>query len=134
MKPIPFDDLRAFCRLDEWTCLSATAGRKTRKHEVWTKSLPDGTTLRVVISKGRGSYSPQMAAYILKHELHLSEDEFWSAVRTRKAPQRPQEPARPEGELLPLSLVRALLAAGYSQADVAGLTRTQAEELLKRNK
>jgi hypothetical protein len=134
VKPIPFSDIRTFCRVDGWICGLGTEGRKTRKHEVWTKSLPDGTTLRVVISKGRGDYSPQMAAYILKQGLRVTENEFWLALRTRQAPQRPEDRAWPEGELLPLSLVRALLAAGCTQADLAGLTRAQAEELLKRGK
>jgi hypothetical protein len=132
VKPIRFDDLRTFCRVDEWTRAADTPQRATRKHEVWTKPLPGGTTLRVVISKGRGAYSPEMASYILKHELRVSETEFRSAVRKGVAPQRPQERARPEGELLPFSLVRALLAAGYTQADLDGLTLAEAKKLLRR--
>lgn len=133
MKPIRYDDLRAFCRIDGWISASDGPGRSTSKHEVWTKSLPGGATLRVVISKGRGEYSPRMAAFILKNEVRITEHEFWSAVRTGKAPQRPgRRPARPEGELLPLSLVRALLAAGYSQSDLEGLSLEEAKKLLER--
>jgi hypothetical protein len=74
-----------------------------------------------------------MAAYILKNEVRITEHEFWSAMRTGEAPQRPeQRPARPEGELLPLSLARALLAAGYSEADLDGLSVAAAKNLLKR--
>ena len=74
-----------------------------------------------------------MAAFILKNEVRITEHEFWSAVRTGKAPQRPgRRPARPEGELLPLSLVRALLAAGYSQSDLEGLSLEEAKKLLER--
>jgi hypothetical protein len=74
-----------------------------------------------------------MAGYILKNALRNTEHEFWSSVRTGEAPQRPeQRSARPEGELLPLSLVRALLAAGYSGADPDGLSLAEAKKLLKR--
>jgi hypothetical protein len=133
VKPTRYDDLRAFCRIDGWISASGRPGRSTSKHEVWTKSLSGGTTLRVVISKGRGEYPPRMAGYILKNEVRVTEHEFWSAVRTGDAPQRPeQRPARPEGELLPLSLVRALLAAGYSGADLDGLSQAEAKRLLER--
>lgn len=134
MKPILYGDLRAFCRIDGWTRTSDRPGRTTGRHEVWTKSLSSGTTLRVVISKGRGEYSPAMAAYILRNELRVTEHEFRSAVRTGERPQRPEEqPARPKGELLPLSLVRALLAAGYTQANLAGLSLAEAKRLLERS-
>lgn len=133
MKPIRYDDLRAFCRIDGWICASDAPRRKTRKHEVWTKSLPDGTTLRVVISKGRGEYSPEMAAHILTHELHVTEREFRSAVRSGKPPRPPDDqPARPAGELLPLSLARALLAAGHTQSELSGMSLAEAKALLKR--
>lgn len=133
MKPIRYDELRAFCRIDGWISASGKPGRSTSKHEVWTKSLPKGTTLRVVISKGRGEYPSRMAGYILKNELRVTEHEFWSAVRTGEAPRRPEQRSpQPEGELLPLSLVRALLAAGYSGADLNGLSLADAKELLKR--
>ena len=133
MKPVRFDELRAFCRVDGWACTSDKPGRTTSKHEVWMKSLPGGSTLRVVISKGRGEYSPGLVAHILKHELCVTESEFWSAVRTGEAPPRPgDKPARPEGELLPLSLVRALVAAGYSPAELSGVSLAEAKKLLKR--
>jgi hypothetical protein len=133
VKPIRYAELRAFCRIDGWTCSSDKPGRTTKKHEVWMKSLPSGSTLRVVISKGRGEYPPELVAHILKHELRVTESEFWSAVRTGEAPPRPDEqPPQPEGELLPLSLVRALVAAGYSPAELSGLSLAEAKKLLKR--
>ena len=51
-----------------------------------------------------------MMIWIIKHELEVTEQEFCAAVRDGVAPARPQ--ARPQRELLPLSLVRALQAAG----------------------
>lgn len=104
-----------------------------RRHEVWTKALADGTVLRVVISKGRGEYSPQMMAWIVKHELRVTEEEFWAAVLRRSAPRRGStEASGPHGGLLPLSLVKALLAAGFSTDDVRALTLDEAKRLLDR--
>jgi hypothetical protein len=132
MRPAHYDDMRAFCRVDGWSSTADTPGRTTHKHEVWTKALADGTLLRSVISKGRGEYSPQMMSWIIKHELEVTEQEFWTAVRDGVAPARPQaRPARPQRELLPLSLVRALQAAGHTAGDLRGLTLEEAKRLLR---
>ena len=131
MKPVRFDDLRTFCRVDGWRCKADRPGRSVHKHEVWTKSLPDGEILRVVISKGSGEYTPRLASRILKHELRVTSADFWRAVRKgvpaeRAAPKR----ERPEAQRLPLGVVRALLRAGYTEADLAGLSIDEAWRLL----
>jgi hypothetical protein len=132
MRPAGYDDLRAFLRIDSWTLKADTPGRATRKHEVWSKALADGRVLRVVVSKGRGEYSVQMMSWIVKHELQVTEREFWAAVRDGVAPARPEaESPRPRNELLPLSLVRALQAAGHTRAELRGLTLDEAQRLLK---
>jgi len=132
MRPARYDDVRAFCRVDGWTLKADAPGRVTRKHEVWSKALADGMVLRAVVSKGRGEYSPQMMSWIVKQELQVTEREFWAAVRDGVAPARPEaEPPRPRNALLPLSLVRALEAAGYTPHDLRGLTRDEAKRLLK---
>ena len=84
-----FDEVRAFCRVDDWQRKADAPGRTVRKHEVWTKEVPDGRVLRVVTSKGSGEYSPPLAARILKHELEVTADEFWRAVREGTSPARP---------------------------------------------
>lgn len=132
MRPARFDDVRRFCAVDGWVRKADTQGGTVRKHEVWTRQLPDGQTLRVLISKGRGEYPPPMMGWIMRHELRVTEQEFWLAVRDGVAPSRPEaEPQPPQGVLLPHSLVRALLAAGCSSADLQGLTLEQAKRLLK---
>ena len=132
MRPARYDDLRRFCRIDDWACKADKPGRTTHKHEVWTKALADGTTLRCAISKERGEYSGQMMSWIVKHELRVTPGEFWAAVRDGVAPERPQAgPVRPQGELLPLTLVRALQRAGYTPDELRGLTLEQAKDLLE---
>jgi hypothetical protein len=127
-----YDDVRTFCRVDGWARAGDAPGRRTRKHEVWVKELDDGSVLRCVVSKGRGEYSPRMTGWIVRHELKVTQEEFWAAVRDGVAPARPHaRETQPQGELLPLGLVRALEAAGHQTSDLRGLTLAEAKRLLK---
>ena len=132
MRPARYDDVRAFCRTDGWTRKADAPGRTVSKHEVWIKALHDGTVLRTVISKGRGSYKASTTAHILKQELRVTEDGFWAAVRRGVPPRRPEPAARPAtAETLPLGVVRALLAAGCTVDEMRSLTLAQAKRILK---
>ena len=125
-------DVRRFCVVDGWRRKADAPGRRVAKHEVWQKTLADGATLRTLISKGRESYAKGVFAAILKRQLQVSEQEFWTAVDKRRAPARPQPAsARPPGEALPFALVRELLATGHTLGDLKGLSAEQAMELLK---
>ena len=125
-------DVRRFCVVDGWQRKADAAGRGVAKHEVWEKTLNDGTTLRTVISTGRGDYAKGMFAAIVKRQLQVTAEVFWTAVDEGRAPVRPQAAsARPPGEALPLELVHKLLAAGHSLADLRGLSAEQAASLLK---
>jgi hypothetical protein len=124
-------DVRRFCVVDGWRRKADAPGRRVAKHEVWEKTLADGVTLRTVISKGRGSYAKGVLAAILKRQLQVTDREFWAAVDHGRAPDRPQATsARPAGEALPLELVRELLAAGHTLAELRGLSAEQARALL----
>lgn len=125
-------DVRRFCVVDGWRRKADAPGRHVAKHEVWEKTLANGVTLRTLISKGRGSYAKGVFATILKRQLQVTDQEFWTAVDKRRAPARPQATsARPPGEALPFELVRELLAAGHTLDDLRGLSAEQAAELLK---
>ena len=131
MKPVRFDDVRAFCRIDGWERKADAAGRSVGKHEVWTKALHDGTVLRTVISKGHGTYKLSTTAHIVKHQLRVTEAEFWATVRRGTPPRRPGlRPRERTGEALPLSVVRTLLATGYTADDMRSLTLARARRLL----
>ena len=126
-------DVRRFCEIDGWRRTARVPGRRVAKHEVWVKTLSDGTVLRTAISKGRGEYTRPLFARILKHELRVGERDFWRAVDKGVSPARPEPPgARPPGiSTLPLALVARLLRAGYAESDLRGLTRERAESLLR---
>ena len=126
-------DVRRFCLVDGWSRKADAPGQHVAKHEVWEKTLANGVTLRTLISKGRGTYAKGVFATILKRQLQVSEQEFWEAVDRRHAPARPQAtPPRPAGEALPHDLVRELLAAGHTLAELRGLNAEQAKRLLER--
>jgi hypothetical protein len=132
MKPARYEDVREFCRVDGWERKADAAGRAVRRHGVWTRSLRDGTVLRTVIPKGRGTYKLSTTARIIKRQLRVTDAEFWAAVREGRPPRRPEpRPREATRETLPLSLVRALLAAGYAADDLKMLTLTEAKRLLK---
>ena len=106
-----------------------TVGRQARGLD---QVLRDGTLLRTVISKGRGTYKLSTTARILKHELRVTEAEFWAAVHKATPPRRPEaRPRKTTRETLPLSVVRALLAAGYAADDMKTLTLAEAKRLLE---
>ena len=74
-----------------------------------------------------------MISWLTRHELRVTAEELWLAVRDGVAPDRPEaQPRPPQGVLLPHSLVRALLAAGYGGAYLRGVTLEEAKELLER--
>jgi hypothetical protein len=125
-------DLRRFCEIDGWRRTGDAPGRRVAKHEVWVKTLHDDTVLRTAISKGRGEYTRSLFVQILKHELRVSERDFWRAVDKGVAPARPEQTGArpPEASTLPLALVARLLRAGYAESDLRGLTRERAEGLL----
>lgn len=124
-------DVRRFCQVDGWRRTADAPGRRVANHEVWIRTLPDGTVLRVAISKGSGEYTRPLFAQILKHELRVSERDFRRAVDKGVASTRPEQTRtrQLEGVALPLALVARLLRSGYAESDLRGLTREQAEGL-----
>jgi hypothetical protein len=123
-------DVRRFCVVDGWQRKADAPGRHVAKHEVWEKTLADDTTLRTVISTGQGTLAKGLFAAILKRQLQVGEQEFWTAVDQGQSPVRESDSARPAAERLPYALVGRLLARGYGPADLRGLNAEQAAELL----
>ena len=124
-------DLRRFCVVDGWACVSDAPGRRVSRREVWTKRLSDGRALRATISKGRDEYGAPLFARILRAQLHVTAVQFWRAVDKGEAPQKPgTHSSRPRGEPLPFALAERPLAAGLPQAELAGLSQAEAERRL----
>ena len=120
-----YEEHQRFCDVDGWTL-----GRQPRKHYTYTKVLPDGELLRTTISKGRGGYtSPQLWSRILRHQLQVTEEQFWLAVDQGVPPDREVAEAKPQGESIPWNVVDALLKAGCTEEALGKLTKQEAIDL-----
>ena len=79
MRTPTWAQIERFCRLDGW--------RETRRsgHVFYEKVLPDGTLLQTHRSHAkRKTMSPGRFKAILRHQLKVTEEEFWR-VLTRRA-------------------------------------------------
>jgi len=125
-------DLRRFCVVDGWERAADAPGHRVSRHEVGTKRLPGGRVLHTAISKGRDEYGAPLFARVLKSQLQVTAEQFWAAVDKGQPPQRPGVcSSRPQGDPLPFPLAERLLAAGLSLAELAGLSRAEAERRLE---
>jgi len=128
-----YAELRRFCEVDGWIDLTEEAGRKRRHHLRFAKLLADGRTLYTRISLGTGSIEDHdLFKHILRDQLEVTEETFWAAVDDGTVPSRPgvQAPRRPEGQYLDYSLAKGLLQAGYTQQQIAVMSKEQAIDLL----
>jgi hypothetical protein len=70
-------EVERFCQVDGWREVRRTG------HVRFEKVLPDGTVLRTHRSvASRKSMSPGRFKAILRHQLRVSEVQFWSALDT----------------------------------------------------
>jgi len=121
---------RRFCEVDNWQDKDAVSKKKAGDHYRYVKSLPSGRSLFTRVSRGKGQYrNPDLWRHILRDQLEVTEAEFWVAVEKGTPPSRPSdEPERPEGEAIPLSLVNALrYVAQLPEREIASMTRAAAE-------
>jgi len=134
MRTPKFRELRRFCEVEGWIDLAKQAGRKRRHHFRCALVLTDGRTLYTRISLSSGSIDdPGMFKHILRDQMEVTAAQFWAAVDDGVAPQRPGagESRRLPGPYLDHELVKALLRAGCTAADIAALTEAEAVDLLK---
>lgn len=110
-------------------------GRKARHHVTYELELADGRMLRRRISHpvGADTYGPSLWSHILRDQLDVTQDEFWLCVDDGVLPERSAPAAIVIKKPLPLSLVKALVAAGISAEQLEGLSEAEARALLKRH-
>jgi len=135
MRTPTFRELRRFCAIDGWVDLAKQAGRKRRHHLRYARVLTDGRTLYTRISVGSGSIDDHSVfKHILRDQMEVTAAELWAAVDDGIAPHRAgaDESPRLPGTYLDHALVKALLKAGCTAADIAALTKAEAVDLLER--
>ena len=127
MKTATWADLRAFLHADEWK-----QDRNTGDQH-FEKTLVGGRVLRSKrsLSKGSDAISSDLFKWILRVQLEVSEEAFWTAIRTGQPVQRPSSHLPEPTPTLPEWLVGALMReVGISEEDVAKLSRNEAETKL----
>ncbi|MCW4386307.1 cytotoxic translational repressor of toxin-antitoxin stability system [Salinibacterium sp. SYSU T00001] len=126
-------DHRKFCSVEGWQVVRDAVGREARHHVTLELETSDGRVLRTRISRpvGPDTYGASLWRHILRDQLDVTADEFWRCVNDGIVPERSADSTPVPVKPLPLSLVKALLAAGVSPAELEGLTAAEAKALLK---
>lgn len=121
---------RSFCENDGWD------PRKKTDHWRYTKTLPDGRTLRTKVSFGSGEIQDAgLFAAILREQLDVSEPEFWRVVREGGPARRAARVAPPAAIAsgVSASTVLQLRKDGVSLDRIKRLkTQDEADQLLQR--
>lgn len=99
-------------------------------HETFELTLMDGRVLRTRISRppDRTTYGPRLWAHVLRDQLCVTEDEFWTCVRDGVRPdRRPHAPPEDPPATIPIEVAELLVArVGLRREDLVGLSREQA--------
>lgn len=91
MRQPSWDDIRRFCTVEGWESTHESRGSMRRDHDRYRLRLPDGRILRTRASHGRGSIGDRaLIVRILRHQLEVTEQEFWDAVDHGRPPDRTQ--------------------------------------------
>ncbi len=126
-------DHDAFCRREGWLQVRSSRGSTGTHHVTYELPLPDGQVIRTRVPHppDRTNDGAALWSHILRDQLRVTEQEFWSCVRTGAKPDRGG--ARLPAESLPAELAHLLVhRVGLSDEEVARLTREQAIECLQR--
>jgi hypothetical protein len=126
VKTPTWGEIERFCRIDGWREVRRTG------HVFFEKVLPDGTVLRTHRSfASKKTMSPGRFSAILRGQLEVSVDDFWSALETGKPVDRPSAP--PEaGPTLPAYPARVLERELHlSQEEMAKLSEEEARRLVE---
>lgn len=82
---------------------------------------------------GPDTYGASLWVHILRDQLDVTAEEFWLCVDEGVLPRRSSTSVPVIEKPLPLSLVKALVAAGVTAQQLEGLSESEARSLLKRH-
>ena len=99
-------------------------------HETYELGLADGRVLRTRISRppNKTTYGARMWAHILRDQLDVTADEFWTCVSDGVAPDRTSGDLVDEvDDAIPVDVVNLLVSrVGLTRRDLVGMTRQEA--------
>jgi hypothetical protein len=103
-----------------------------KHHRTYELALWDGRILRTRISKpvDKTDYAPSMWSHILKNQLDVTANAFWSCVNDRVLPDR-GSPNKPDPKrAVPLFFIEALRERGVDDDTILALDAAGAAALL----
>ena len=124
-------DHHRFCQAEGWTEIRNARGQKVRHHITYELELSDGAVLRTRISRPANaeSYGPNLWSTILRHQLCVTEVEFWACVKDKAPPDRGFVPVQLPANPLPAQLVAQLIYdAKVPEAEVSAMSLERAME------
>lgn len=123
-------DIKAFLAADGWRELpSGARGGSSADHIFYEKTLTDGRVLQTHVShSARKSVSAGRFRAILRHQLEVSKDAFWDAIRTGTPVERPAPLEAPEPFQHPAWVVAVLTGRLHMGGeDIAKLSPDEAQ-------
>jgi hypothetical protein len=116
-----------FCQVEGWEQVRNARGQAVAHHITYKLVLTDGRILRTRISRpvNRDGYGPSLWSHILKDQLQVTEDEFWSCVLEGTVPVRIKE--QPPMQAVPAEMVHLLIhKVGLPEAEVGQMSKDEA--------
>jgi hypothetical protein len=115
----------AFCAADGWSQVRET------DHVHWEKVLPSGETLKTHRSMAADKpIKPNLFGLILREQLRVNREQFWTAIETGRPVERPVELDEGPPEY-PAWVLFGLAKYGHDEERVRQMTPTEAERLLQ---
>lgn len=111
--------------------MRGASGIPVTHHRTYELTLTDGRILRTRISRpvDRTQYRPSLWAHVLRDQLEVTADEFWTCVRDGVVPRRSRSVQR-DAQSLPLYVVEGLIKKGLSAREIASMSEDEAIEHL----
>lgn len=116
-----------FCQAEGWKVVRDAGGRPIEHPDTYELHLLDGRILRTRISRpaNRETYGPRMWSSILRDQLEVTSEEFWTCALDGVVPAR--SALEPVAHALPAQLVHLLIhQARIPESEVAGMSRDEA--------
>lgn len=117
-------DHHQFCRTEKWEAVLGARGGKVRHHITYELLLLNGRRLRTRVSRpdgnttyGQRTYGQSLWKAILRDQLEVTEDAFWSCVKHKQLPHRGQDTEPDLTGSLPAGLVYQLIHVAHVPED-----------------
>lgn len=125
------EDHDDFCTNEKWNLVRGSTGKPVTHHQTYELTLWDSRILRTRISRpvDRTDYSARMWSHILREQLEVTADVFWSCARDGVLPDRGAPEVLPPRKTVPLYLVRELSRLGVAEEEILTLDAAGAAQL-----